>query len=72
MHRKKEHREKVPRCRRFRQGDCESSDESCWFLHDEIADNDGDTFVDLEAEVSEPRDKGFFFSKYRRKRPQIN
>ena len=60
MHRKKEHREKVPRCRRFRQGDCELSDDSCWFIHEEITDNDGDTFVDMETEVSEQKEEGFF------------
>ena len=60
MHRKKEHREKVPSCRRFRQGDCELSDDSCWFIHEEITDNDGDTFVDMETEVSEQKEEGFF------------
>ena len=60
MHRKKEHREKVPRCRRLRQGDCELSDDSCWFIHEEITDNDGDTFVDMETEVSEQKEEGFF------------
>ena len=40
--------------------DCELSDDSCWFIHEEITDNDGDTFVDMETEVSEQKEEGFF------------
>ena len=37
-HKKKEHRESVEKCRRFLQGDCKYSDESCYFDHDEKKD----------------------------------
>ena len=34
-HKKKEHADKVERCRKFLQGACDKSAELCWFLHEE-------------------------------------
>ena len=34
-HRKKEHRNKVLKCRNYNQGNCSLPDQACWFLHDE-------------------------------------
>ena len=57
MHKKKEHRETVAKCRRFLQGDCSSSAEACWYIHEmnEIMNKDKnqDPVEDMELGQSQ-------------------
>ena len=64
MHKKQEHIEKVERCRKFLQGNCSLSENSCWYKHENNVTNQ-ETNENVEIEESQQSQLGFCEAKER-------
>ena len=52
-HMKKEHSNMVPQCRNFIQGNCELSNDFCWFVH-EVNETNSDEKKDAKNDFDNP------------------